>query len=136
MATAMMSQQGGGRGGYYPSISQQHRDVTADEYQDLRRPRKIRFFCNGDRYFKGKKLFITPNRYCNLNDLQNELTRTIPVNAHLPYGVRQIYSPNTQRKVNNIEDLQDGKSYVCAGFEAFKVMPYGKRELPSWYSGM
>ncbi|XP_052694411.1 serine/threonine-protein kinase DCLK2-like isoform X4 [Crassostrea angulata] len=114
------------------SASQTHKDVTDDRYRDLRRPRKVRFFVNGDRYFKGKKLYITPHRYFNFNDLLNDLTGKLPSNLSLPYGVRQIFTPVSGRRVTEIEDLSDGENYVCAGFEGFKTIKYGKAELEPW----
>ncbi|XP_061179750.1 serine/threonine-protein kinase DCLK2-like isoform X1 [Saccostrea echinata] len=120
----------------YPNInvsaSQTHKDVTDERYRDLRRPRKVRFFVNGDRYFKGKKLYITPHRYFNFNDLLNDLTGKLPSNLNLPYGVRQIFTPVSGRRVTEIEDLADGENYVCAGFEGFKIIKYGKAELEPW----
>ncbi|XP_055998357.1 serine/threonine-protein kinase DCLK2-like isoform X3 [Ostrea edulis] len=120
----------------YPNInvsaSQTHKDVTDDRYRDLRRPRKVRFYVNGDRYFKGKKLYITPHRYFNFNDLLNDLTGKLPSNLNLPYGVRQIFTPVSGRRVTEIEDLSDGENYVCAGFEGFKIIKYGKAELEPW----
>lgn len=118
------------------SASQTHKDVTDDRYRDLRRPRKVRFFVNGDRYFKGKKLYITPHRYFNFNDLLNDLTGKLPSNLSLPYGVRQIFTPVSGRRVTEIEDLSDGENYVCAGFEGFKTIKYGKAELEPWSVGM
>ncbi|WAR06680.1 DCX-like protein [Mya arenaria] len=116
----------------FNTVSQAHRDVVDDRYRDLRRPRKVRFFVNGDRYFKGKKLYITPHRYFNFNDLLNDLTGKLPSNLSLPYGVRQIFTPSSGHRVVDIEDLQDGRSYVCAGFEGYKPIKYGKAELEPW----
>ncbi|XP_076093262.1 serine/threonine-protein kinase DCLK3-like isoform X3 [Mytilus galloprovincialis] len=117
------------------SMSQAHKDVTDERYRDLRRPRKVRFFVNGDRYFKGKKLYITPHRYFNFNDLLNDLTGKLPNNLNLPYGVRQIFTPSGGRRITDIEDLSDGSSYVCAGFEGYKTIRYGKAELEPWSLG-
>lgn len=117
------------------SISQSHRDVTDDRYRDLRRPRKVKFYCNGDRYFKGKRLFITPHRYLTFNDLLNDLTGKLPSSIPLPYGVRSIYTPCGGKKIKDIEELQDGGQYVCAGFEPFKSIQYGKEELEPWMAG-
>ncbi|XP_045210494.2 serine/threonine-protein kinase DCLK1-like isoform X1 [Mercenaria mercenaria] len=119
----------------FNTVSQAHRDVVDDRYRDLRRPRKVRFFVNGDRYFKGKKLYITPHRYFNFNDLLNDLTGKLPSNLSLPYGVRQIFTPASGRRVVDIEDLQDGHAYVCAGFEGYKPIKYGKAELEPWSLG-
>ncbi|XP_067687448.1 serine/threonine-protein kinase DCLK3-like [Haliotis asinina] len=113
-------------------MSQAHRDITDEQYHDLRRPRKVRFYVNGDRYFKGKRMYITPHRYLNFNDLLNDLTGKLPNSVCLPYGVRQIFTPNQGRRVFEIKDLLDGEAYVCAGFEGFKVLKYGKAELEPW----
>lgn len=116
-------------------VSQTHRDVTDERYRDLRKPRRVRFFCNGDRYFKGKKMFITPHRYLTFNDLLNDLTGKLPSTVHLPYGVRHIYSPTGGTKIRDIEQLQDGENYVVAGFEQFKQIRYGKSVIEPWSNG-
>ena len=117
------------------SISTSHKDITEDKYRELRRPRKVTFYCNGDRYFKGKKLSITPHRYLTFNDLLNDLTDKLPTGVPLPYGVRQIYTPVAGKRVKDIEELQDGESYVCAGFEPFKSIRYGGEALDRWSMG-
>ena len=116
-------------------VSQTHRDGTDEKYRDLRRPRKVQFYCNGDRYFKGKKLYITPHRYLTFNDLLNDLTGKLPANLHLPYGVRQIYSPVGGTRIRDIEHLGDGQTYVAAGFETFKAIKYGKSLVEPWSHG-
>lgn len=116
-------------------MSQAHRDITDERYHNLRRPRKVRFYVNGDRYFKGKRMYITPHRYLNFNDLLNDLTGKLPNSVSLPYGVRQIFTPNQGQRILEIEDLQDGEAYVCAGFEGFKGLKYGKAELEPWSVG-
>ena len=74
-------------------------------------------------------------RYYNFNDLLNDLTGKLPSSLNLPYGVRQIFTPVGGRRVSDIEDLQDGETYVCAGFEGFKVIKYGRTELEPWSVG-
>ncbi|XP_070546440.1 LOW QUALITY PROTEIN: serine/threonine-protein kinase DCLK1-like [Ptychodera flava] len=110
------------------AVSQQHADITEDQFLELRRPRKITFYRNGDRYYPGKKIRITPHRYLTFNDLLGDLTKSIS----LPYGVRRIYTPTTGRTITDVEDLQDGQSYVCASFERFRKMKYGSHPKPSW----
>ncbi|KAK7482095.1 hypothetical protein BaRGS_00026679 [Batillaria attramentaria] len=133
--SASMTEHISRRLGMNPGISQVHKDITDERYRDLRRPRKVRFFVNGDRFFKGKKLYITPHRYYNFNDLLNDLTGKLPSSLNLPYGVRQIFTPVGGRRVSDIEDLQDGETYVCAGFEGFKTIKYGRTELEPWSVG-
>lgn len=110
---------------------------VGDRYQqsEARRPKKIVFFCNGNRYFKGKKLYITPHRYVTFNDLLSDLTGKLPSSSSLPYGVRQIYTPSGGRKIRDVDELQDGKSYVCAGFETFKTLKYGEVDMEPWATG-
>ena len=120
---------------FYGGISQAHRDVTDERYRDLRRPRKVRFFCNGDRYFKGKKIYVTPHRYLSFNDMLNDLTGKLPGSVNLPYGVRQIFTPDGGHRIRDIEELQDGQDYVCAGFEGFRQMKYGTQSMEPWSTG-
>lgn len=117
------------------SISHSQRDPSDDRYRDLRRPRKVTFYCNGDRYFKGKRVYITPHRYLTFNDLLNDLTGKLPHSMQLPYGVRQIFSPVGGRRIRDIEELQDGQTYVCGGFEVFKSIKYGTNEIEPWSTG-
>ncbi|KAL8599830.1 hypothetical protein ACOMHN_027637 [Nucella lapillus] len=133
--SASMTEHVSRRLGMAHGISHVQRDIVDDRYRDLRRPRKVRFFVNGDRYFKGKKLYITPHRYYNFNDLLNDLTGKLPSTLNLPYGVRQIFTPVGGRRVSDMEDLQDGETYVCAGFEGFKYIKYGRAELEPWSVG-
>lgn len=120
---------------YYADVSQTHKDLTNEKYRNLRRPKKVTFFCNGDKFFKGKLLFITPHRYLSFQDLLGDLTNKLPNSSSLPYGVRQIYTPACGRRVRDIEHLQDGKEYVCAGFESFKALKYGTQALDPWSTG-
>ena len=120
---------------FYSKVSQAHQDITDERYKDLRRPRKVRFYVNGDRYFKGKKLYITPHRYHQFNDLLTDLTGKLPSSINLPYGVRQIFTPTNGRRVSEIDDLCDGRAYVCAGFEGYKSIKYGKAQLEPWSLG-
>lgn len=116
-------------------VSTTHKDLTEERYRNLRRPKKVTFFCNGDRYFKGKLLHITPHRYLSFHDLLGDLTGKLPSTTSLPYGVRQIYTPSGGRKIRDIEELQDGMEYVCAGFETFKSLRYGSQSLDPWSTG-
>lgn len=125
----------GNRHGGAGLLSQSHRDINDERYRELRRPRKIRFFSNGDRFFRGKQLNITPHRYLGFNDLLSDLTSKLPNTLHLPYGVRQIFTPAGGTRIRDIEQLQDGRQYVCAGFEPFKCITYGKHELEPWSNG-
>ncbi|BFZ22328.1 hypothetical protein BsWGS_25367 [Bradybaena similaris] len=105
---------------------------TKGRHQNPHRPRKLRLYVNGNGYFPGKKIYITPNRYHNFTDLLNDLTGKLPSNLNLHYGVRQIFTPRGGRKIHRVEELVDGETYVCAGFEAFRMVKYGRSELEPW----
>ena len=95
---------------------------TPDDFlKDLKKPRKVTFYKNGDRYFNGKPLTITPARYVTFRELMSDLNRSVD----LPYGVRRIFTPTTGRELHDIEELQDGSSYVCGSFEPFRSVKYG-----------
>ncbi len=108
--------------------SQSLQDVTNDYYKDLRRPRRVRFFKNGDRYYNGKQVMITPNLYLSFKELKHDLSRSVD----LPYGVRRIYTPKNGREIRDIDDIVDGSSYVCGSFEPFKAVKYGEWPDKPW----
>jgi len=81
---------------------------------------------------KGKTVNIVASRYTKFGDLLNDLTGRLPNSVLLAYGVRQIYTPTTGRRVRDIGQLRDGGSYVCAGFETFKPMNYGQSTVTAF----
>lgn len=93
-----------------------------------RKSRRVTFYKNGDRYFIGKLVTITPNRYFSFRDLMNDLNRSVD----LPYGVRRVYTPVHGREIYDIDDLVDGSSYVCASFEPFRATKYGDSHEKPW----
>lgn len=99
-------------------------------YQDKnsRKSRRVTFYKNGDKYFLGKLVTITPNKYFSFKELMNELNRSVD----LPYGVRRVYSPISGREIYDIDDLIDGSSYVCASFEPFRPTKYGDLNDKPW----
>lgn len=89
-----------------------------------RKAKRIRFFANGDRFSKGVVIAITPERYRSFDSLLNELTRSLSNNVNLATGVRVIFTMDG-RKIYNLEELEDGKLYVCSGQgESFKKVDY------------
>ena len=91
----------------------------------------ITFFQNGDRYFKGHILVITPRRFRSLEVLLSELSRM----TNLPHGVRYLLAVDDGANVQSLDDLKDGKAYVCSSSTKLKKLSYGnKPSLPSWSS--
>ena len=81
----------------------------------------VKFYKNGDRFFRGHQVSITDRRYRSFDNLLSELTRV----TKLPHGVRFVFSPQTGRRVHNLEELENGKSYVCASNGRLTKMDYG-----------
>ncbi|XP_077286724.1 serine/threonine-protein kinase GA29083 [Arctopsyche grandis] len=89
-----------------------------------RKARRVRFFRNGDRFHGGCVVPVLTERYRTFDSLTADLTRILADNVTLPNGVRTIFSLDG-KKVLKLEDLEDGKSYVCSGKgEIFKKLDY------------
>uniref|UniRef100_A0A0C9RVX3 non-specific serine/threonine protein kinase n=1 Tax=Fopius arisanus TaxID=64838 RepID=A0A0C9RVX3_9HYME len=89
-----------------------------------KKAKRVRFFRNGDKFYTGVVMAVTPERYRSFDSLATELTRVLVSNVTLPSGVRCIYSMDG-RKVQSITDLEDGKCYVVSGQgELFKKVDY------------
>ena len=111
-----------------------YRDYESIHIKDNveKKPRKVTFFKNGDKYFSGKMVTISPNRFYSFKDLMNHLNKCVD----LPYGVRRVYTPIGGREINDIDELVDGSSYVCASFEPFRHTKYGELSSVQWQSGL
>lgn len=92
----------------------------------------VTFYKNGDIYFKGYSVTITPRRFRSFEVLLSELSRV----TNLPQGVRYLLDRESGGKIEALEQLQDGKAYVCASNSKLKRLAYGKKDghLPQWSS--
>ncbi|CAL1538134.1 unnamed protein product [Lymnaea stagnalis] len=100
-----------------------------------KRARKVRFYRNGDRFFKGMVYAVSAGRFRTFEGLLTMLTSSALCDKKvMPNGVRHIFSVDGTRKVEALEQLQEGESYVCASSEVFRHLDYCKNEDPSWNS--
>ncbi|KAJ3304099.1 hypothetical protein HDV03_003085 [Kappamyces sp. JEL0829] len=81
--------------------------------------RRIRLFKNGDIYFPGKKMLISPTYLRNFEQFLAECSR------ELELGTRKVYTMEGVR-LRDLSDLEDGRSYVCSGGDLFKDVSYNK----------
>uniref|UniRef100_A0A8C5BJ64 non-specific serine/threonine protein kinase n=1 Tax=Gadus morhua TaxID=8049 RepID=A0A8C5BJ64_GADMO len=93
-----------------------YRTRTLQALTSEKRAKKVRFYRNGDRYFKG---------------LVYALTRSLADNLHLPQGVRTIYTADGSKKITSMDELIEGECYVCASNENLQKVDYTKILLPS-----
>ncbi|CAL9694335.1 unnamed protein product [Knipowitschia caucasica] len=74
-----------------------------------KRAKKVRFFRNGDRYFKGLVYAVSSDRFRSYDALLMELTKSLADNLHLPQGVRNIYTIDGSKKITSMDELVEGK---------------------------
>ena len=103
---------------------------------DDKKARKVRFYRNGDRFFKGVVYAVSCERFRTLDSLLVDLTQSPVCDKNvLPNGVRHIFSSDGNRKITRLEQLEEGESYVCASTEFFKRLDYTKTLNPNWHPG-
>ncbi|KAL0112461.1 hypothetical protein PUN28_012055 [Cardiocondyla obscurior] len=131
---------GGGGGGELNSttivsLDERILDVTSRHTLNIirtpptKKAKRVRFFRNGDKYYTGVVMAVTPERYRSFDSLATDLTRALVSNVTLPNGVRTIYTMNG-RKVQSVGDLEDGKCYVVSGQgELFKKVEYSASKV-------
>jgi hypothetical protein len=98
-----------------------------------KRAKKVRFYRNGDRFFKGIVYAVSAERFRTLDSLLVDLTDSPLCDKNiLPNGVRHIFTLDGSKKVSNLYQLEEGESYVCASTDVFKKLDYIKSENPNW----
>ncbi|XP_076004040.1 serine/threonine-protein kinase DCLK2 isoform X2 [Genypterus blacodes] len=112
-----------------------YRTRTLQSLTTERKARKVRFYRNGDKYFKGLVYAVSSDRFRSLDALLMELTRSLSDNVNLPQGVRTLYTLDGGRKVTNLDELVEGESYVCASNEPYRHVDYTKNVNPNWSVG-
>ncbi|OXB56283.1 hypothetical protein ASZ78_015615, partial [Callipepla squamata] len=72
--------------------------------------KRICFYKSGDPQFNGIKMVINNRSYKTFDALLDSLSKRVP----LPFGVRNISTPKGRHSITSLEDLEDGKSYICS----------------------
>ncbi|CAL8326098.1 unnamed protein product [Lota lota] len=112
-----------------------YRTRTLQALTSEKRAKKVRFYRNGDRYFKGLVYAVSSDRFRSYDALLMELTRSLADNLHLPQGVRTIYTADGSKKITSMDELVEGECYVCASNETYKKVDYTKISTLSWKPG-
>ncbi|XP_018620484.1 serine/threonine-protein kinase DCLK1b isoform X4 [Scleropages formosus] len=108
-----------------------YRTRTLQALSSEKKAKKVRFYRNGDRYFKGIVYAISSERFRSFEALLADLTRALSDNVNLPQGVRTIYSIDGT-KITSMDQLVEGESYVCGSIEPYKKLDYTKNVNPNW----
>ncbi|XP_041918968.1 serine/threonine-protein kinase DCLK1-like isoform X2 [Alosa sapidissima] len=109
-----------------------YRTRTLQALSSEKKAKKVRFYRNGDRYFKGIVYAISQDRFRSFEALLADLTRSLSDNVNLPQGVRTIYSIDGIEKITSMDQLEEGESYVCGSIEPYKTLEYMKNVNPNW----
>lgn len=92
-----------------------YRTRTLQTLSSEKRAKKVRFYRNGDRCFKGLVYAVSGDRCRSFDALLVDLTRSLADNLYLPQGVRTIYTLDGSKKVTSLDDLLEGeKSHTVA----------------------
>ncbi|TNN35446.1 Neuronal migration protein doublecortin [Liparis tanakae] len=128
---------GGGRLNGLPSPTHSahcsfYRTRTLQALTNEKKAKKVRFYRNGDRYFKGIVYAVANDRFRTFDSLLADLTRSLSDHINLPQGVRFIFSIDGVRRIDNMDELEEGESYVCASENLYKKVDYTKNVNPNW----
>lgn len=105
----------------FPSSDPAGRDQRKSRVNAVKR---VRFYRNGDKHFKGVEMVVTKQRYRSFETIVEDLSKAIP----LPYGVRNVFSPGGS-SVTTINQLEDGRHYICSsGDQLIKNVNYGQKQ--------
>ncbi|KAM9399711.1 serine/threonine-protein kinase DCLK2 isoform 4-T4 [Salvelinus alpinus] len=113
-----------------------YRTRTLQSLTSEKKAKKVRFYRNGDKYFKGLVYAVSNDRFRSLDALLMELTRSLSDNVNLPQGVRSIYTVDGSKKIIRLDELVEGESYVCASNEPYRRVDYTKNVNPNWSVGI
>lgn len=103
----------GSRGNGLPSPTHSahcslYRTRTLQALSSEKKAKKVRFYRNGDRYFKGIVYAISNDRFRSFEALLADLTRSLSDNVNLPQGVRTIYTIDGG-KITSMDQLVEGE---------------------------
>lgn len=93
--------------------------------------KRVCFYKSGDPQFSGLRMVINNRTFKTFDALLDSLSKKVP----LPFGVRNITTPRGIHAINTLDELEDGKSYICS--DTRKVKPINlalaRKKLPPWY---
>ncbi|XP_070709448.1 oxygen-regulated protein 1-like [Pempheris klunzingeri] len=94
--------------------------------------KRVCFYKSGDPQFNGLRMVINNRTFKTFDALLDSLSKKVP----LPFGVRNITTPRGVHAIYSLNELEDGKSYICS--DSRKVKPINlalaRKKLPPWYN--
>lgn len=86
-----------------------YRTRTLQALTSEKKAKKVRFYRNGDRYFKGIVYAVANDRFRTFDSLLADLTRSLSDHINLPQGVRFIFTIDGVHKITSLDELEEGK---------------------------
>lgn len=100
------------------------------DHETARSSKTVTFYINGNRNFHGHVMVITSRRFRSVDILLLELGN-LRYFRDLPLGVRYLFALETGSKIDNLDQIIDGKAYVCSSHSRLKKISYGGRQRQS-----
>ena len=76
----------------------------------------IRLLRNGDEFYRGHKFVINSRKYKYFDVFMDDISNDLNANFG---AIRKIHTPINGHRIKNLEELEDGKTYVAAGNSRF-----------------
>uniref|UniRef100_A0A4W5P369 Doublecortin domain-containing protein n=1 Tax=Hucho hucho TaxID=62062 RepID=A0A4W5P369_9TELE len=116
-----------------PSSGSGH-TVTTSRHPYITDPiasKHVCFYKSGDPQFSGLRMAINNRTFKTFDALLDSLSKKVP----LPFGVRNITTPRGVHAVHTLDELEDGKAYICSDQRKVKPinMAAASKKLPPWY---
>ncbi|XP_057680471.1 oxygen-regulated protein 1-like [Corythoichthys intestinalis] len=93
--------------------------------------KRVCFYKSGDPQFSGLRMVVNNRTFKTFDALLDSLSKKVP----LAFGVRNITTPRGVHAINTLDELEDGKSYICS--DSRKVKPINlalaRKKLAPWY---
>lgn len=110
------------------------RTFSTPRHQSVADPilsKRVCFYKSGDPQFSGLSMVINNRTFKTFDALLDSLSKKVP----LPFGVRNITTPHGVHAVHTLDELEDGKSYICSDMRKAKPIDLAlvRRKPPPWY---
>ena len=112
-----------------------YRTRTLQALTNEKKAKKVRFYRNGDRYFKGIVYAVASDRFRTFDSLLADLTRSLSDHINLPQGVRFIFTIDGMRKISTLDELEEGKNVGSGRTQQSLVTSDQMHQGVIWFAG-
>lgn len=115
-------------------LSGSGRSFGTPRHQSIIEPilsKRVCFYKSGDPQFSGLRMVINNRTFKTFDALLDSLSKKVP----LLFGVRNITTPRGVHAVHTLDELEDGKSYICSDSRNVKPinLALAQKKLLPWY---